>query len=360
MPRDIATREIFKVCTKEGLSVERDRLCVYLDVSHLPRELLDRKLAGILEIYEKFQGVDPRTTAMKIFPAVHYSMGGLWCDYERTADGGLAVGSPRNQQTNIPGLFAIGECDYQYHGANRLGANSLVACIFSGLITAPGAAALVENVDGRPAAELPSSLYDREVQRHQAAYKDAARRPQDGENPYRLHQRLGQVMTKAATVVRHNDELDWAYGEVSELEHAPAGVAFRHRQLDQPERGLHPGAAGHVPAGQDDPPRAPGSGTSAAGPTTSRSSPCPRSTPTIRPSAGGRPRPGATGSRRTTASGSSRRSPRWSATDGEPQLSYEEVDTSLIPPRPRLYGVVGGDVIEGVWRQHGARDEAAV
>ena len=60
MPRDIATREIFKVCVQEGLSVQADRLCVYLDVSHLPRELLDRKLAGILEIYQKFQGVDPR------------------------------------------------------------------------------------------------------------------------------------------------------------------------------------------------------------------------------------------------------------------------------------------------------------
>ena len=62
VPRDIATREIFKVCIQEGLSVQADRMCVYLDVTHLPRDLLDRKLAGILEIYEKFQGVDPRTT----------------------------------------------------------------------------------------------------------------------------------------------------------------------------------------------------------------------------------------------------------------------------------------------------------
>src|SRR3972149_3819846 len=104
LPRDIATREIFKVCVQEGLSVQKDRMCVYLDVSHLPRELLDRKLAGILEIYQKFQGVDPRTTAMKIFPAVHYTMGGLWCDYERSAEGGLVIGSPRNQQTNVPGI----------------------------------------------------------------------------------------------------------------------------------------------------------------------------------------------------------------------------------------------------------------
>ena len=78
--------------------------------------MLDKKLGGILAIYEKFQGVNPRDVPMKIFPAVHYAMGGLWADYERTAEGRLTLASPANQQTNVPGLFAIGECDYQYHG----------------------------------------------------------------------------------------------------------------------------------------------------------------------------------------------------------------------------------------------------
>jgi hypothetical protein len=113
-------------------------MCVYLDLTHIPRHELDRKLGGILEIYEKFQGVDPREEPMKIFPAVHYSMGGLWVDYEANGEGGLLPGSPRNQSTNVPGLYAIGECDYQYHGANRLGANSLLSCIFSGLFVGPG------------------------------------------------------------------------------------------------------------------------------------------------------------------------------------------------------------------------------
>ena len=108
VPRDIATREIFNVCVNEGLSVEAERQCVYLDLTHISRTELTRKLGGILEIYEKFQGVDPRDHPMKIFPAVHYSMGGLWVDYERTADGGLRPGSPANHTTNISGLFAIG------------------------------------------------------------------------------------------------------------------------------------------------------------------------------------------------------------------------------------------------------------
>src|SRR5690606_1352720 len=98
VPRDIATREIFDICVNEGLSVEKSAQCVYLDLTHISREELDRKLGGILAIYEKFAGEDPRATPMKIFPAVHYSMGGLWCDYERSADGGLVVGSIRNHQ----------------------------------------------------------------------------------------------------------------------------------------------------------------------------------------------------------------------------------------------------------------------
>jgi succinate dehydrogenase / fumarate reductase flavoprotein subunit len=108
VPRDIATREIFNICVNEGLSVDPNRMSVYLDLTHISRAELDRKLGGILEIYEKFQGVDPREEPMKIFPAVHYSMGGLWVNYEANADGGLLPGSPKNQSTSVPGLYAIG------------------------------------------------------------------------------------------------------------------------------------------------------------------------------------------------------------------------------------------------------------
>ena len=98
---------------------------VYLDLTHIDRKILDRKLEGILEIYEKFVGDDPRDVPMKIFPGMHYTMGGLWVDYK--------------QSTNIPGIFAAGEAEYQYHGANRLGANSLVSCIFGGFVAGPNA-----------------------------------------------------------------------------------------------------------------------------------------------------------------------------------------------------------------------------
>ena len=76
VPRDIATREIFDICVNDGLSIDSERMSVYLDLTHISKSELDRKLGGILEIYEKFQGVDPLVEPMRIFPEVHYSMGG--------------------------------------------------------------------------------------------------------------------------------------------------------------------------------------------------------------------------------------------------------------------------------------------
>ena len=119
VPRDIATRAIHKVVYEEGLGIDGQPM-VYLDLSHIDRATLDRKLGGILDIYEKFVGDDPHEVPMKIFPGMHYTMGGFWVDF--------------NQMTNIPGIFAAGECEYQYHGANRLGANSLLSCIYGGFI----------------------------------------------------------------------------------------------------------------------------------------------------------------------------------------------------------------------------------
>src|SRR5215475_2135017 len=124
VPRDVATRAIFKVVYEHGLGIDGKPM-VYLDLTHIDHKILDRKLEGILEIYEKFVGDDPREVPMKIFPGMHYTMGGLWVDYK--------------QATNIPGIFAAGECEFQYHGANRLGANSLVSCIYGGFVAGPAA-----------------------------------------------------------------------------------------------------------------------------------------------------------------------------------------------------------------------------
>ena len=356
VPRDIATREIFDICVNEGLSVEKDRQCVYLDLTHIPRKELDRKLGGILEIYEKFQGVDPRSTPMKIFPAVHYSMGGLWCDYERTSDGGLAAGSPKNQVTNIPNLYAIGECDYQYHGANRLGANSLLSCIFSGLIVAPGIENLIKG-QKQAASELPSSLFEQARKQHQSRHDALLKRSGGGENPYLIHQELGDVMTKAATVVRRNDQLQAALETVSDLYQRAKkcslsdtgnwtnqNVVFTKALLD-----MFPLALTILKGAlQRDECRGAHYKPDFAFGSLTATEPAER-----------RKQAEAWCDRFEANNAKWLKSTIAQWTGDEVEITYEDVDTSLIPPRPRLYGLVGGDEIEKVWKERAAARAAS-
>lgn len=197
--RDIATREIFQVCLDgNGVGGENQ---VYLDLTHIDAETLTRKLGAILEIYEMFVGDDPRHVPMRIFPGVHYSMGGLWVDFE--------------QRTNIPGLFAAGECDYSIHGANRLGANSLVSCVYGGFTAAPSAIEYAKNVE-RGRTET-NGIYDAELKRQQEI-NDQIIRNEGGENQYKLHEEMGKVMTDNVTVVRYNDRLQATDDKLRELQ----------------------------------------------------------------------------------------------------------------------------------------------
>src|SRR5699024_6296402 len=187
VPRDIATREIFDVCVNQKLGINGENM-VYLDLSHKDPDELDIKLGGIIEIYEKFVGEDPRKVPMKIFPAVHYSMGGLWVDYD--------------QMTNIPGIFAAGEVDYSQHGANRLGANSLLSAIYGGDIAGTKSVEYMQGL-AKTAAELPSSFFDTQVKKEESIFEDLMNMD-GGENAYELHEELGEWMTENVTVVREN------------------------------------------------------------------------------------------------------------------------------------------------------------
>lgn len=200
VPRDIATREIFHVCVDLKLGINGENM-VYLDLSHKDPKELDIKLGGIIEIYEKFMGDDPRKLPMKIFPAVHYSMGGLWCDY--------------NQMTNIPGLFAAGEVDYQYHGANRLGANSLLSSIYGGMVAGPKA---IEYINGltKHTDDIDSSVFEAEKKKQQEKYDKILSMDGD-ENAYVIHKELGEWMTDNVTVVRYNDRLKKTDEKIQEL-----------------------------------------------------------------------------------------------------------------------------------------------
>jgi succinate dehydrogenase / fumarate reductase flavoprotein subunit len=147
VPRDVASRAA-KVACDEGLGVAPTGLAVFLDfaaaierygrskanslgienadqatITQLGEKVVEEKYGNLFEMYEKITGDDPYKTPMKIYPAVHYTMGGIWVDY--------------NLETNIPGLFAIGECNFSDHGANRLGASALMQGLADGYFVLP-------------------------------------------------------------------------------------------------------------------------------------------------------------------------------------------------------------------------------
>jgi succinate dehydrogenase / fumarate reductase flavoprotein subunit len=291
VPRDIATREIFKVVYEDNMGIDGQPM-VYLDVSHLSPER-QSKLEGILEIYEKFVGDDPRKVPMKIFPGVHYTMGGLWVDF--------------NQQTNLPGVFAAGEADYSIHGANRLGANSLLSCIYGGFMAGPQALAYAKALapatgDGGHAAEL----------KRQNEKNSALLNNQGTENPFKIWRELGETMTKHATIVRYNAGLDEADAKIVELleryknvnlsdksQWANTSFAFTRQLYNMLElaRVIVKGARMRDESrGAHYKPEFPERNDERFLKTT-----------------------------------------KAAFVDGAPQITYEEVDTSFIPPRPRVY-----------------------
>ncbi|MBI2345375.1 MAG: succinate dehydrogenase flavoprotein subunit [Deltaproteobacteria bacterium] len=213
VPRDVASRAIYKIVYELKLGVNGQPI-VYLDVTHIPRDRLERKLAGILEIYEKFIGDDPAKIPMKVFPGVHYTMGGLWID--------------DRHMTNIPGLFAAGECDYQYHGANRLGANSLLSCVYGGMVAGPAAVVYAKGLTNGAYAPPPSLL--EQAARREREYTARLLKMDGPENPHILHDAMGKMMIEHVTVVRHNKSLEATDSQLCELQQ-------RWQKIGLPDRG---------------------------------------------------------------------------------------------------------------------------
>ena len=126
VPRDVASRNAKFVCD-EGRGVGETGLAVYLDfrdaIGRVGRQTIAERYGNLFDMYERITGEDPYQAPMRIFPAIHYTMGGLWVDY--------------NLMTTIPGLYAIGECNFSDHGANRLGASALMQGLADGYFVLP-------------------------------------------------------------------------------------------------------------------------------------------------------------------------------------------------------------------------------
>lgn len=215
VPRDVATRAIFKVCVEMGIGVDGGNQ-VYLDVTHIDAHVLDRKIGGVMEIYEKFIGDDPRKVPMRIFPGMHYTMGGLWVQFETDSSHNVIPGAPKNQMTNIPGLYAVGEADFAYHGANRLGANSLLSCVYAGMLAGPSAVKYVKGLKST-VDDVPASVFESALKEKTEEYQGFLR--MDGpENPYVIGEEMGKCMTDNVTVVRVNKNIQATIDKLQELQ----------------------------------------------------------------------------------------------------------------------------------------------
>lgn len=200
VPKDVASRAIHKAIFDQGWGFDKEPV-VSLDLSSLHKESLPQGMNALLEYYGKLVGADPKQVPLKVASAVHFSMGGLWIDDDH--------------MTNLPGVLAAGDCDYQYHGANCLGGNALLSAVFGGMKAGESALRYAAGLE-TGCETINAQTYSEEVKRQWAVNQEIL--DQEGkENPHELHQELGEVMTESMAVVRYNERLKKADEKIQEL-----------------------------------------------------------------------------------------------------------------------------------------------
>ncbi|PHS70293.1 MAG: succinate dehydrogenase flavoprotein subunit [Methylophaga sp.] len=210
VPRDIASRAVKLICDEGrgvGHAIEGKKLGVYLDfakaIETLGLDAVSEKYGNLFEMYQHIAAEDPYTTPMRIYPAVHYTMGGLWVDY--------------NLMTSIDGLFAGGEANFSDHGANRLGASALMQGLADGYFILP---ATVSNYLAHQKPLDINKSYPEAEQTLQAC-KDKIQQllnaPDPQKTPDEFHRKLGQIIWNACGMAREKDILESSITEIQNL-----------------------------------------------------------------------------------------------------------------------------------------------
>ncbi len=206
VPRDVASRAAKYVCD-EGRGVGETGLAVYLDfadaIERLGQSTVEARYGNLFEMYEKITGENPYKQPMRIYPAVHYTMGGLWVDY--------------NLQTTIPGLFAIGEANFSDHGANRLGASALMQGLADGYFVLPYTIATFLSKEIRTAHVPIDTPEFEEAERAVAARIQRLLSVQGNQSTESFHRRLGKIMWDYCGMSRNGDGLVKAKRMIREL-----------------------------------------------------------------------------------------------------------------------------------------------
>ncbi len=204
-PRDISSRAAKEVCD-EGRGVGALGRGVYLDfadaIERLGEEAIRKRYGNLFEMYEKITGENPYEVPMRIYPASHYTMGGLWVDY--------------NLQTTIPGLHAIGEANFSDHGANRLGASALMQGLADGYFIVPHTVGHYLASQDQAEPDCSSAAFEESEQ----GVRDRVSRllAVDGRRSVEsFHKSLGNIMWEACGMARNAEKLQRAIGEIGSL-----------------------------------------------------------------------------------------------------------------------------------------------
>lgn len=205
VPRDVASRNAKQMCD-EGRGVGSTGLAVYLDfadvIKRTSAEAVSQKYGNLFEMYEKITDENPYKLPMRIYPAVHYTMGGLWVDY--------------NLQTTVPGLYATGECNFSDHGANRLGASALMQGLADGYFVIP------YTIGDYLAATPPKPVTTDHPAFAEAKAGVQARTEQllsinGNKTPDEFHKALGHIMWEYCGMARNAEGLKYAKAEIQKI-----------------------------------------------------------------------------------------------------------------------------------------------
>ena len=206
VPRDVASRAAKERCD-EGYGVGPSGLAVYLDFEEAIKkhgeDVISAKYGNLFAMYEKITDENPYKTPMRIFPAIHYTMGGLWVDY--------------NLMTNIPGLYAIGECNFSDHGANRLGASALMQGLADGYFVLPYT--IGDYLSNEISNEIVSIEHD-EFLKTENKVKEISNRliKNNGKQSVEsLHKKLGKIIWDNCGMARNEKDLKISLDQLSEL-----------------------------------------------------------------------------------------------------------------------------------------------
>ncbi len=206
VPRDIASRAAKNVCD-EGRGVGESGLAVFLDFSaaieRLGKEKVAERYGNLFEMYEKITGEDPYKQAMRIYPAVHYTMGGIWVDY--------------NLETTVPGLFAMGECNFSDHGANRLGASALMQGLADGYFVLPYTIGSFLSKEIRTPRISTEHAAFAEAETSTKNRIDNLLKVKGNQSPESLHRKLGKIMWEHCGMARTADGLKKAIKAIQAL-----------------------------------------------------------------------------------------------------------------------------------------------